>query len=262
MDTGDVTSAARKAGDSPALEWSARLGYAVSGVLHLLIGWLGIQLAWINRNQSADQSGALQELAGTTVGRLVLWLSVLGFLGLGLWQLTELVAGSRKASDRFKSLAKAVTYLVLAFTCFRWASSGSGTGSRQQSVDFTAQLMSQPAGRYLVMGVGAAIVAVGGYHVWKGWTKRFLRDLQDHPGRLAEVAGRIGYVAKGIALSVLGVLFVLAGLHGSAQEATGLDGALRTLLKAPFGQVLLTLVSLGFASYAVYSFARARHARV
>lgn len=262
MDTNDVTSAASKAGDNPALEWAARLGYVVSGILHLLIGWLGLQLAWVKRGGSADQSGALQELAGTDIGRIVLWLSVVGFLGLGLWQLTELLAGSGKASDKAKSLAKAVTYLVLAFTCFTWARSGAGTGSRQQSVDFTRQLMSKPAGRYLVMAIGVAVVGVAAYHVWKGWTKRFLRDLQDHPGRVAEVAGRFGYIAKGVALAIVGVLFVLAGLHGAADEATGLDGALRTLLDAPFGQFLLTVVSVGFGSYAVYSFSRARHARV
>ena len=57
-------------------------------------------------------------------------------------------------------------------------------------------------------------------------------------------------------------LFVLAGVRGAPDQATGLDGALRTLLGAPFGKVLLTLVALGFAAFAVYSFARARHARV
>ena len=53
------------------------------------------------------------------------------------------------------------------------------------------------------------------------------------------VAGRYGYAAKGLALVLVGVLFVLAAWHASAQEARGLDGALRTLLQAPGGQVLL-----------------------
>jgi Domain of Unknown Function (DUF1206) len=45
-------------------------------------------------------------------------------------------------------------------------------------------------------------------------------------------------------------------------ESTGLDGALRTLRDAPLGQWLLTVIALGFACYAVYSFGRARYARV
>jgi hypothetical protein len=103
---------------------------------------------------------------------------------------------------------------------------------------------------------------VGVYHVVKGWTKRFLRDLEDHPGTWATRAGQIGYIAKGVALVLVGLLFVVAGLRKQPAEATGLDGALRTLRDQPFGTGLLVIVSLGLAAYGLYSFARARHAKV
>jgi hypothetical protein len=45
-------------------------------------------------------------------------------------------------------------------------------------------------------------------------------------------------------------------------EARGLDGALRNLLGAPGGPVLLALVALGLIAFGVYSFGRARHADV
>ena len=260
MDTTDVSRAARCAGDHPALEIAARLGYAVSALLHLLIAWLGLQLALGTGKGPADQSGALQTLAGTALGRLLLWVAVVGFLGLGLWQLVELVARG-EASDRLKSAAKAVLYLVLSATSFAWAR-GTGKTSSSQSVDVTASLMKQPFGRVLVAVVGVVVVGVGGYHIVKGWRRRFLDDLVSHPGRLAEVAGRIGYVAKGIALIVVGVLFVVAARRDSARGSTGLDGALRTLLGLPYGEVLVALVAVGFAAYGVYSFARARHAKV
>jgi Domain of Unknown Function (DUF1206) len=262
METSDLRSAAARAGDSPALENAARLGYAVSGVLHLLIGWLGIQLAWLGGGQSADQSGALQQLASTPTGRIILWLAVVGFLGLGVWQLTEAIVGRGQGSDRAKAAAKAGVYLFLAFSSFSWARTEGGSSSSQQSVDFTASLMDKPAGRILVGALGLAVIAVGAYHVYKGWTKRFVQDLRDHPGEWVVRAGRFGYIAKGVALGLVGVLFLLAAIRGAAEEATGLDGALHKLLEAPYGQWLLTLVSLGFASYAVYSFARARYARV
>lgn len=260
MDTADVTRAAREAGDHPALENLARLGYAVSGLLHLLIAWLGIQLALGTGKGSADQSGALQTLAGTAVGRALLWVAVVGFAGLALWQLVELVARG-DASDRIKSGAKAVLYLVLSATSFAWAR-GTGRSSGSQSVDVTATLMKEPFGRILVAVVGLAVVGVGGYHVVKGWRRRFLDDLVGHPGHLAEVAGRIGYVAKGVALMVVGVLFVVAAQRDSARGSTGLDGALRALLRLPYGEILVALVAVGFAAFAAYSFARSRYAKV
>ena len=83
----DVISTARQASDHPALETAARVGYAVSGLLHLLIGWIALQVAWGlgggGSGQNADQTGALQSLAGNGLGMAVLWIGVLGFLGLG-----------------------------------------------------------------------------------------------------------------------------------------------------------------------------------
>jgi len=61
---------------------------------------------------------------------------------------------------------------------------------------------------------------------------------------------------------LVGALFVLAAVRTQPGEATGLDGALRTLRDAPAGQILLTIVALGFISFAVYLFARAKYARV
>jgi len=75
-------------------------------------------------------------------------------------------------------------------------------------------------------------------------------------------AGVVGYIAKGIALAVMGALFVTAAVSNSSANATGLDGALRSMREQAVGSWLLTGVALGIASEGLYSFARARHARV
>jgi len=262
VDTNDVKQAAAKAGDHPVLENAARLGYAVNGLVHLLIAWLALQVAWGGGGGSADQSGAMQTLSGNDIGRVLLWIAVLGFLGLGLWQVTEVIVGRGETSDRLKSAAKAVVYLFLAFSFFTYARGSSSSSSSQQSVDFTASLMDKPLGRILVGAVGVVVLGVGLYHVYKGYKKKFLQDLREHPGRWVVRAGQFGYIARGVAFGLVGVLFVLAALHTQPGEATGLDGALRTLRDAPFGQFLLTIVALGFASFAVYLFARTKYARV
>jgi hypothetical protein len=258
VDTNDVKQAAARAGDHPVVENIARLGYAVSGILHLLIGWLALQVAWVGGSGgSADQSGALQTLSGNEVGKVILWIAVVGFIGLGLWNVIEVIVG------RVKSGAKAVVYLFLGVSAFTYArSGGSGSSSSSQTVDFTATLMSQPAGKILVGAVGLAVIGVGIYHVVKGARKKFLQDLREHPGQWVVRAGVFGYIAKGIALGVVGALFILAAVRNQPGESTGLDGALRTLRDAPLGQWLLTVIALGFACYAVYSFGRARYARV
>jgi hypothetical protein len=72
----------------------------------------------------------------------------------------------------------------------------------------------------------------------------------------------VGYIAKGSALAVVGALFVTAAVQNSSTKATGLDGAPRSLREQAVGSWLLTVIALGIAAYVLYSFARARHARV
>jgi hypothetical protein len=253
-----IRSAASQAGNNPLVERGARLGYAASGLLHVLIAWVALQVAWTGSGQSADQNGALQTLAGNGLGRALLWLVVVGFAALGLWQVTEAVA-RHDTGERAKAAAKAVVDLVLAWTALSVVRGSGGSGGGQT---VTATLLSSTGGRLLIGAVGVGVVVVGGYHVVKGWTRRFLRDLRESPGRWPVAAGRVGYVAKGLALAVVGALLVLAAVRGNPSQGQGLDAALRTVAALPLGTALLTAAAVGFAAFGVYSFARAQHAKV
>jgi hypothetical protein len=258
--TGDVQHAAARAGDHPLLEKGARLGYAASGVLHLLLAWVTVQLAWTSGGEQADQQGALQQVAGNGFGQVLLWVLLVGFVLLALWQATEAVAWGETA-DRVKAAAKAVTYAVLAFTTVSVLTNQSSGGSGG-SGGATSGLLSSGLGRVLVGLVGLGVVGVAGYHVVKGWKEKFLEDLESSPSPWVRKAGKVGYIGKGAALAVVGVLLVVAAVQADPEKAEGLDAALHTLAGLPFGAVLLTLVALGFAAYGVYAFGRARHAKV
>src|SRR5690349_12899365 len=81
---------ADEATDSDAFEYAARAGFAVSGVLHLLIGYLIVQIAF-GSGGNADQSGALATLAQQTGGSVLLWVVAVGLAALGLWRVAEAI---------------------------------------------------------------------------------------------------------------------------------------------------------------------------
>ncbi|MCB7135443.1 DUF1206 domain-containing protein [Cellulosimicrobium marinum] len=258
-------SGARSARSSKTLEMLARAGYAVSGVLHLVVGVLAVQVATGSASsEEASQTGALAAIAETPGGSALLWFAVVAFAALGLWQLTVALSGSPKTSDRLKAVGKALVYLALgalAVQVVTGASSGSG-----QEESFTARLMQNPGGVLVVGAVGVGIVVAGVYHVVKGWKKKFLQDLRGGTGGTVGTAvvqlGRVGYIAKGVALGVLGALFVVAAVQNDPEQAGGLDAAFATVAAQPFGTALLVAIGLGFAAYGLYSFARARYARM
>ncbi len=257
----DVRGAADRANDSAVVEWGARAGYAANGLIHLVIAWIAVQVAFgSGGGKEADQSGALATLAQQSFGAVLLWVAVAAFALLVVWEITEAFV-RHETADRVKAVAKAGAYAALGWTALTFARGGHAN-SDKSTRDVTATLMDAPGGQLLVGAVGLGIVAVGGYHVYKGWKRTFLEDLREHPGRFAEVAGRVGYIAKGIALGVVGVLFLVAAVQHKSGKASGLDGALRTLRDAPMGTALLVIVGLGLAAFGVYSVARARYARV
>jgi len=274
--TGRAAGAAGRAGDSDALENLARIGLIAYGLVHLLVAWLAVQLAWGvgGGAAQADQSGALATLAQQPFGAVVLWVVAVGLVALAVWQAAEVLrwrgglsasgdARKKAVAKVVKSVAKAVAYAVLAVLAVRFATGGGQSGAQKQQ-QATSGVFGWPAGRWLVAVVGLVVVGVGVYLVYKGVSKKFLKeiDLRQAPPqatRLVTRLGQVGYPAKGVAFGLVGVLLVWAAVTFDPARASGLDGALRSLLAVPFGQVLLTLVAVGIAAFGVFCFVRARY---
>jgi hypothetical protein len=252
---------------SPWLDRGVRFGMVVYGVVHLIVAWLAIQLALGEHSQTASQKGAMQTLARQSFGPLLLWLVAIGMFVLVLWRLLEVIVGHQEYEGgkrwrrRATSAFKAVMYGYIAYLAFRFA---IGSGSSSSTNKYTKTLMDQPYGRWLVGGVGVAIIAYGLSYARRGWTEKFMENL-DARGTIGDAGtayrwlGKVGYIAKGIAFMVIGGLFVAAGVNHEAKKSGGLDEALRTVLQQPFGPFLLILVALGIGCYGLFCFARARH---
>jgi hypothetical protein len=87
--------AAQQTADSKWIERTARVGLAARGLVYVLIGILAFQIAFVDRAEQADQQGAFQTLAQNGLGKAILWLVIIGFVGYGLWQTTEAAWGHR-----------------------------------------------------------------------------------------------------------------------------------------------------------------------
>jgi hypothetical protein len=137
-------------------------------------------------------------------------------------------------------------------------------GSSGGSKTMTAKLMDLPAGQWIVVAGGLAIIGYAGTYAWRGWKEKFAEHL-DTEGKLGNsgaaylILGKVGYIAKGIALAIVGVLFCYAGLAHEPDKSGGLDAALQKVLEQPFGPYLLIAMGLGIGCYGLFSFAQARH---
>ncbi|MGY1619618.1 DUF1206 domain-containing protein [Geodermatophilus sp. SYSU D00691] len=264
---------AREVTDHPVLEAVARVGLVAYGVMHLLIGWLAVQLAFGTDRTDADQTGALQTVAGSPGGLVLLWLIGLGMLALALWQAGEVLLWWRGLLDPAhrgrtafvcaKCLAKAAVYAVLGVTALLFAV-GAEYEADERLRELTDETLDVPGGAVVVIAVAVLVVAVGLYTLVRGFTGGFMKDidLPAAPDRLEpwiETIGRVGYVAKGLAFGLVGVLLWQAAASADVSTATGLDGAMTVIAGVRGGPWLLTGVAAGFAAFGVYALARARY---
>jgi hypothetical protein len=84
------------------------------------------------------------------------------------------------------------------------------------------------------------------------------REVQHHARRAAHEAApgvqrlaRLGYAAKGIVYIIIGGIAADAAFS-PAEQVQGSHGALDTILRQPFGKVLLGIMALGLAGYVLW----------
>ncbi|WP_172802263.1 DUF1206 domain-containing protein [Agrococcus jejuensis] len=244
---------------SRGMRVAARVGHVANGIVHLALAGIVVAVAVGAGGGSADQGGAMQALASTPAGVGALWAVAIAMLALAAFAVLEGIA--QRASDGAKALAKgigkAIAYGAVAVTGIRTALGGGSDGD-QQAQSATGQLMAQPLGQVLVGIVGVGILAIGIAFVVMGVRRSFEKHISPPASarRAAMALGVVGYVAKGVAIAVVGVLFVAAAIAHDPSQAGGLDDALKSLQQLPFGVVLLLVVGLGIGAYGVFSIAR------
>lgn len=243
-----------------------RFGLVSYGAVHLLVAVLVVQVASGDK-EKADKKGALQTVAETGPGLVLLWVVTVGLVAMVIWQLAEAVWGHRgvRGGQRVRrtaiNLAEAGLFGVLAYSAGSIAAKG-GAPSQQKS--FASAVLELPGGPFLVGLAGVGVVVGAGYAVYHGLTKGFLRELDLRGAGLNRTTlvtriGQVGWTALGVAYGVPGVLIVVAAVRYDPAQPTTLDSGLQALAGEPFGPPLLVLLALGLVAFGVYCFFDARY---
>src|SRR6476469_1013699 len=265
----DATDTAESVHQSKWMDYAIRIGLITYGVVHLLVGWLALQLAFGEKEDQTSNSGALHYLSQQPLGGFLVWVIAFGLLFLVVWRVLGFAFGYPEESDEKKrwrkratTLGKAAIYGAISFSAFKTAT-GNG-GGKGGSDSMTAKVMNWPGGQLLVGAAGLAIIGYGISLIVRGWTEKFRENLDaqgqsGQDGSAYVTIGKVGYIAKGVSIALVGGLFTYAAITHEAKKSGGLDQALQKVLEFPFGQVLLAAIAVGIAAYGIFCFARAKH---
>ncbi|MEX5721180.1 DUF1206 domain-containing protein [Geodermatophilus maliterrae] len=213
----------QRAARSPVLRHTARAGLLGYALIHLLVAWVALQLAWgpgraRTAGRSADPAGALDVLAGSPFGDGLLWVLAAALAGLCAWQAVEVLRHHRRVPgpgpERRQALVQVVktvgTAVVHGFlaVCAARAALGLRAG-REEERETVRGVLSWPGGQLLVVAVALVVVGIGAHHVRKGWRSDSLGeiDLSSVSPALRTVTARLGhagFVLKGVAPVLVG----------------------------------------------------------
>lgn len=236
----------------------------------MLVGIIAIRLAFGDA-RNAEQSGAMAQLAAQPAGVVLVWASAAACLALGLWQASEVVFGYRNAGSRKRlgrklaAAGQGIVFFALA-AGFASFALGNRTDSSESASDASIRVMHLPGGQLLLLLAGAGIAVTGIVFAARGVLRSFAKRL-DLPASKAlrqatVVLGVLGYIAKGVALFLVGLLVIVATVQADPEESTGLDGALKALRSQPFGVYALVFIGVGLGCYGLFQIAKSRLAKM
>lgn len=252
------------------LEWVARMGYGARGVVYLIVGWLALVAAF-GSGEATDTRGGLRHLLQQPAGEILLAVVAVGLFGYSIWRFIQAVMDADDHGTDPKALAIRAGLLVssimhLALGVFALSLIfGWGTGGDSgQTQDWTARLMSQNYGRWLVFAFGLAVIGAGFAHIYKGGSGKFKKhfSMDSQTMRWADPVCKFGLIARGVVFLIIGGFFTMAAWQFDPSKARGLDGALEALQRQPFGPYLLGVVALGLIAFGVYSILEAVYRRI
>ena len=248
-----------------------RAGYAARGIVYVLVGALAVLAAW-HGGQAEGAKGALAGLTGKTWGIALLCVIGAGFFCYAAWRIIaawmDLERHGSEAKGIVARLAMTVTAVIHAALgvyviqlLFGSGGGGGGSGSSDSSQEhWTAWLLSQPFGRWIVIAIGAVIIAAGIYYGYKGIAEKYKEHL-----RWTQTIERLdplckgGLIAYGLVIAMIGGFLLWAGWTSDPSEAGGLDQAFSTVRNAAFGRVMLGFLGLGLIGFAIENFIEAAY---
>jgi hypothetical protein len=248
------------------LEWLARSGYAARGGVYALTA--GMALLSSFGGGTPDSKSAMQVLLAQPFGQIWLGLIGLGLVGFIVWRVIQAVFNTDHQPQDAKGygtravlLVSAATYSGLALFALSQALHLGLGGSSGGEDSWTAWLMRQPFGRYLVGLVAVAIIAGGIAQIIRGakrgYLKYFGRDWPDH--RSLDAICMYGLIARGIVFLITGVFFLYAAFTVDSEQAGSTADALVWVRQLPFGAELYVLAALGLFAFGAYGFIEARY---
>ena len=250
---------------SEKFSWLVRVGYFSRAILYFVLGLIALTRAG---EIAEGTNGIFRAIKDYPAGTAILWIMVIGLFAYALFRFCSPLFDIENQGSDSKGWAKrighagsGIAHLVLAYSAFKFATSG-GSGSSGGSGGGGAQeaasgVLSMDFGGALLGILGVAFFVAAIFQVKKGVTGEFMNRISGRAPSATRWLGGAGYIARGVVYTVIGWSLFKAGfMSGGADQIKTLGDAVASLAGEGF---IFTLTAIGLMLFGLFSLVLARY---
>ena len=249
----------------------ARFGLVSKGVVYCLMGILSVLAAFGLSQKNGDKAEAFKTIYSQPFGRIILVIIAFGLLGYVMFRFFQAFKDIdnkgkdiRGVLDRVGYTLSAFLYLGIGAYAIKLAVSGAGGSDGDSRKFVVSKILEYPGGEYIVGIASLIVIGMGLYQIFRGVTGKFMKRVNLYRSNMKDAfryAGTMGYISRGIVLSIVGYFLFHAAWVSNPDEAQGTSAAF-DFLQNQFGSVMMAIVALGLTGYGIFCFVKARYQKI
>lgn len=246
---------------SEKIVWLARLGYAVRGLVYLLLGYLLLS-ATGKDEVSRGTTGALEYVQDIPGGTAILYVSAVGLIGYavykliaGLFDTENLGTDVKGAGKRASYVVSAVVYGALSWTAIQLARGAQASGGNQNR-ELASTALTFDLGPVALGLAGLALLIGAGAQAKSAYDLGFMRHISSDAPPATCWIGRIGLGTRAVVFLLMGWSLLRSAWFASSEEVRSLGQALLDLREMGVG---FSIIAAGIALFGVFSLITARY---
>jgi len=236
-----------------------------TGVMYAAIGIIAILSFLKLRYGGADEASMMAILAEYVVGKIIIYILLLGTLSYIVWRFYETItdpyeygSGLKGGLKRAGIALSTIADILIIYAAIR-VLIGSGhfqsNGQPQEERAMVYKMLQKP-GQWLVIGIGLVYMLTAIIQLWYGITKGYRErvDIERFSSvfrHAVHVLAWVGYAARGIILGIIGFFFLKAGFTENAHYIVNTDKAF-DFIGDHVGHVYFILVAIATICYGVF----------
>lgn len=240
-----------------------------TGLIYVAIGVIAILSFLRIKHGGADEGSLLAFLNDFLMGKVVVWIILLGMLSYVTWRIYESVKdpynygkGLRGMGRRTGIALSSIADAFIAYAAIRVLLGVGDTredGQPYEQREMVAGIIQENGGEWLIISLGVIIgltaIVQFIYGVTRGYKERLgIAHFNKEKKEVIHLFAWIGYSARGIILGIIGFFFVKAGVLEEARHVVNTDKAF-DFIGDHVGLLPFIVVAIGTICYGIFMFA-------